>query len=405
MANTLQNPTAFTRQFLSVLHQKLNFIGTINRQYDSQFAQSGAKIGASLNIRKPVEFEVTDGAVMNAQDVTEEFITLTVNNRKHIGMNFTMQELTMNVDDFTERYIEPAAARLAAKIESDVLQNIYLSVYNEISNVGGSIVAKDIGRARKVLVDSLAPMGDQMYVCMNTTDNLELVDVMKAQFNDTKKIGAQNLDGYVSRSLGFNFMENTHMPTHTTGTDDGTGDYLVNQASVAEGASSITVDTGAGTWAVGDIFTFDDVKDVHPETKVTRPGLKRFVVTAATGTSATTISFSPAMYATGARQNVSAMPAENAPLRKRESDESTAIGNAADYLLSLAYHRDAFTFATADLQMPRADVWKAREVMDGISMRVVSGWDVVNDAEPVRIDILYGYKTLRPEWACRLGFN
>jgi hypothetical protein len=133
--------------------------------------------------------------------------------------------------------------------------------------------------------------------------------------------------------------------------------------------------------------------------------LARFVVTADAGASATTLNVSPALYSTGARQNVSAMPAENAPIRKRESDESTAIGNAADYKISMGFHRDAFAFATADLVKPQGVHFCAREVFDGISMRIVRDYDINNDNLPCRIDVLYGYKTVRPELACRLGFN
>lgn len=402
MANTLLTPTAITREALSVLHQKLNFIGTINRQYDSSFAVKGAKIGNSLNIRNPVQYEVTDGVTLVEQDTVHTNQTLTVSNRKHVGMNFTTEELTMDIDDFSRLHIEPAMSVLAAKVESDVLNQVVLDVHNQISNVGGGITSKDIGRARKSLVDHLAPMGDQMYVLSNTEDNLELVDQLKGEQNDAKKTSAQNLDGYMMRRGGFNFMESTHLSRFTSGTDDGTGDYLVNGAS--QTGSTITVDTGAGTFKKGDIITLG-VNRVHHETKVDTGELMTFVVTADVSASATSIPIAPEIITTGARQNVTASPADNAPVYKRESDHSTAIGNAATHGMSLAYHRDAFTFATADLILPEAATWKAREVLDGISMRIVRDYRISSDDEPCRIDVLYGFKTLRPEWACRLAFD
>ena len=192
----------------------------------------------------------------------------------------------------------------------------------------------------------------------------------------------------------------------TSGTDDGTGDYLVNDSgTIAEGSTSITVDTGAGTWKKGDIFYFASVYAVHPETKATQTKLKEFVVTADAGASATSISFSPALHSSGAKQNVSAMPANNAALHKNESDQSTDIGNAADFGVSLAYHKDAFVFATADLVMPNGVDFSAREVMDGISMRIVRDYSISADTFPTRIDVLYGYKTVRPELACRIQMN
>jgi hypothetical protein len=38
-------------------------------------------------------------------------------------------------------------------------------------------------------------------------------------------------------------------------------------------------------------------------------------------------------------------------------------------------------------------------------MRIVRQYDINNDNIPCRLDVLYGYKTIRPELACRLGFN
>jgi hypothetical protein len=284
---------------------------------------------------------------------------------------------------------------------------MYKDVYNEISDVGAAITLDDVLDAAQLMTDNLTPSGDERVLNMNTQDNRDLVDALTGLFNPRGNISKQFREGMVANQfVGFGrVFENTMWPIHTTGTDDGTGDYLVNMSSVTEGATAITVDTGAGTWKKGDIVTFDSVYSVHPETKQSTGNLARFVVTADAGASATTLNVSPALYSTGARQNVSAMPAENAPIRKRESDESTAIGNAADYKISMGFHRDAFAFATADLVKPQGVHFCAREVFDGISMRIVRDYDINNDNLPCRIDVLYGYKTVRPELACRLGFN
>jgi hypothetical protein len=121
MANTILTPTAVTREALRILHQKLNFVGTINRQYDDSFAKSGAKIGDSLKIRLPNQYTVTTGAVMTAQDTVEESVTLQVATQKHVGMNFTSDDLTLDLDDFSKRIIDPAMNVLAAAVESDAM--------------------------------------------------------------------------------------------------------------------------------------------------------------------------------------------------------------------------------------------------------------------------------------------
>ena len=406
MANSLLTPTAVTREALRILHQKLNFVGTCNRQYDSSYAQDGAKIGDSLKIRLPNQYTVRSGATLSAQDTTEQSVTLQVATQKGVDVNFTSSELTMDIDDFSDRILEPAMAVLAANIESDAI-SMYKDVYNEVSDVGASITANDVLTASKVLTDNLAPYS-QRCLNLNTQDNLDLVDALKGLYNDQTKVGKNYREGRVaSNTFGFSdIMENTLMPTHTTGSDDGTGDYLVNDSgTIAEGSTSITVDTGAGTWKEGDIFVFAGVNRVHPETKADTGILQQFVVTADVSSSATSISFSPALRSSGALQNVSAMPANNAALSKLESDRSTAIGASADYGISMAYHKDAFAFATADLLKPKGVDFVAREVMDGISMRIVRDYDISNDKFPCRVDVLYGYKAIRPELACRIGMN
>lgn len=406
MANSLLTPTAVTREALRILHQKLNFVGKVNRQYDDSYANSGAKIGDSLKIRLPNQYTVRTGAVIDVQDTAETSVTLQIATQKGVDMAFTSRDLTLDLDDFSSRILEPAMSVLAANIESDAM-SMYKDIYNEVSDVGAAITLGDVLNASKVLTDNLTPSSERC-LNLNTQDNVDLVSALSGLFNPGASIGKNYKEGMVAgQFVGFKEVyENTMWPIHTTGTDDGTGDYLVNDTgTIAEGSASITVDTGAGTWKKGDIFYFDSVNRVHPETKADTGLLQPFVVTADAGASATSISFSPALYSSGAKQNVSAMPANNAKLNKLESDRSTAVGNAADYRVSMGFHKDAFAFATADLVMPQGVDFSAREIMDGISMRVVRQYDINNDNLPCRLDVLYGYKTIRPELAVRLGFN
>ena len=406
MANTLLTPTAVTREALRILHQKLNFVGTINRSYDDRFAKSGAKIGDSLSIRKPNQYTVRTGAALSSQDVVEQSVTLQVATQKGVDTTFTSDDLSLDMDDFSDRILQPAMAVLGANIEADVM-NCYKDVALNVTDVGATITTADVMQASKIMTDNLAPY-DSRCLNLNTQDNLDLVEALAGRFNDSSKVAQNYREGRVaSNTFGFSdIMENSMWPQHTSGTDDGTGDYLVNDSgTIAEGSTSITTDTGAGTFLIGDIFYFAGVFEVHPETKATSTRLKEFVVTANSGTSATTINFSPAIHSSGAKQNVSAMPANNAALHKNESDRSTDIGASADYGVSLAYHKDAFVFATADLVLPTGVDFAAREVMDGISMRIVRDYSISADTFITRLDVLYGYKTVRPELACRIHMN
>ncbi len=406
MANTILTPTAVTREGLRILHQKLNFVGTVHRDYDDSYAKDGAKIGDSLKIRLPNQYTVRTGATLSTQDTTESSVTLQVATQKGVDVNFTSAELTMDLDSFSERVLEPAMSVLAANIESDAL-SMYKDVYNEVSDVGAAMTFADTLNASKVLTDNLAAYSKRCLL-LDTQANVDMVDALKGLYNDQSKIAKNYREGRVaSNFIGFSDVyENTLMPIHTTGTDDGTGDYLVNDAgTIAEGSVSLTVDTGAGTWKKGDIFYMASVNRVHPETKADTGVLQQFVVTADAAATATSISFTPALYSSGAKQNVSAMPANNAALSKLESDRSTAVGASADYRVSMGYHKEAFAFATADLVKPTGVDFCAREVVDGISMRIVRDYDISNDKFPCRIDVLYGYKAIRPELACRIGVN
>lgn len=397
MANTLLTSDVITREAQRILHQKLNFIGRVNRSYDSSFAKSGAKIGDTLRIRLPTQYTVTDGATIDVQDSVQQNTSLTVNNRKHVAMDFSDEELSLDIDNFSELHLEPAMAVLAANIESDMLQNVYKDIYNQVSNVGSDLTYKLVAQGRQKLVDNLSPMDSTVTATMNTSDTVDLNDAVKGLFNPQTTLSEQYREGMLGRQSGFSFFENTMMPRHVTGTDDGTGDYLANDATAQTGTSA-TIDTGTGTLLAGDIITFGGVFRVHPETKQSTGVLQQFVVTASTGTSATTVTFTPEIFVTGGRKNVSNGIANNAILTK-------VGGTSAAHDISLGFHRDAFAFATADLEMPRGMDMASRKVQDGLSLRFVRGFDITNSTFISRFDVLYGYKTIRPQLAFRWANN
>lgn len=395
MANSLLTPTAVTRKALAVLHQKLNFIGSINRSYDDSFAKSGAKIGDSLKIRLPNQYTVRTGATLSTQDTTETSTTLQVATQKGVDMTFTTAELTMSLDDFSERIIEPAMAVLAANIEADAF-TMALDVYNAVNNVGAAITLNKALNARKLLVDNLAP-GDKRTLILNTQDNLDLVDGLKGLFQDSDAIAKQYREGMVGRTAGFGTIyENTLLPSQTTGTAASATAYLSNGAT--QSGASIVVDTGTTTFKKGDVITFAGVNRVHPETKADTGNLQQFVLTADYAGGAGSIAISPSVVATGATQNVSNTIADNSAITK-------VGGASAVYKPSLAFHKDAFAFATADLIMPEGVDWAAREVYDGISMRIVRQYAISSDTMPCRLDVLYGYKTIRAQLAARILSN
>ncbi len=392
MANTLLTPTAVTRRALAILHQKLNFVGKVNRQYDDSFAVSGAKIGDSLRIRLPNKYTVTSGATLSAQDTTEKSVTLEVSNQKHVGMSFTSKELTMDIDDFSSRIIEPAMSVLAADVEADAF-NMTADVYNLVGDGSSAITAKSALQMNQKITDDLSPYSNRC-LNLNTSDNVNLVDALKGLFNPNANISRQYREGMVANQfVGFaEVYENTLHQRQTIGAGSG---YLIQGAS--QTGSTITVDTGTGALSKGQVFTIAGVNRVHPETKVDLGVLQQFVVTADYGGGAGSIAIAPEIIITGGYQTVSGSPADNAAL--------TFTGSAGTTNTSLGFHRDAFTFATADLVLPDGVDFAAREVYDGISLRLIRQYDINDDTFPARVDVLYGYKSMRPEQACKGWFT
>jgi hypothetical protein len=395
--NTILTPTAVTREALRVLHQKLNFVGSIVREYDDSFAKSGAKIGDSLKVRLPNQYVVRSGATLSAQDTVESSVTLQVATQKGVDLNFTSVDLTLSLDDFSKRILNPAMSVLAASIEADAM-SMYKDVFNSVWNGGSAITLAKVLEGRTLLQNALAPLTDRT-ANLNTTDNANFVDALKALFNDTTGIAKQYREGYMGRTAGFDFVENTMWGKHTRGaasaaytTSTQVGTLPISETPV----STMTVATGTGAMVAGDVFTIGNVFAVHPETKANTGTPQQFVVTAAYAGGAGTVSFAPAIVLSGGRQNVVIPTTSATAAITFAGTASTAVGT------SLLYQKEAFAFATADLVMPGGVDFAAREVMDGISMRVVRQYDINNDKFPTRLDVLYGYKTLRPQLAARL---
>ena len=396
MPNTILTPTAVTRKALQVLHQKLNFIGNINRTYDDSFANSGAKIGDSLKIRLPNEYTVRTGASLSTQDTSETSTTLQIATQKGVDITFSSAELTLSLDDFSSRILEPAMSVLAANIEADAL-NMYKDVYNIVDNDGNAISFLNIMQGRKLLNDNLAPMDNNRTALLSTDHTAKLVDALKGLFQDSNAIKQQYKEGMMGRTGGFDFYENTLLANHATGTAAKTTTYTVNGAVTTNGSTAVTVATGATTFKAGDIFTVAGCFRVHPETKVSTGVLQQFVVAADYAGGAGSLTFAPAIFTSGGRQNVVA-----AGMANSSAIVKVGAGNAELLTPSMVFHRDAFAFATADLVMPKGVDFAAREVYDGISLRTVRQYAISTDTMPCRIDVLYGYKTIRAQLAARI---
>lgn len=393
MPNSLLTVNQITRKALMTLHSKLSFIANVNKQYDSSFGQSGAKIGDTLRVRLPNEYTVRTGITMSAQDTAEQKVDLPVSNVHGVDVSFTSQELALSLDDFNDRILDPAMAVLAANIESLYFTNMYKAVANIVDNDAAAFSFGSLSSARQLLTENLAPPSKRCVV-LSPTHATKYMNDTKGLFHAAGNISQQYKDGVIGMTQGFDIYENTLLGVHTTGTAAKTTGYLSNGAT--QSGATITVDTGTTTFLVGDVITFAGVFAVHPETKQNLGYLKQFVVTANSGASATSLAISPAIVATGARQNVSNTIADNSAIVKVGAGAGETLTN------SLAFYRDAFTFATADLPLPEGVHFAGREVLDGISMSVVRDFSISDRSFPCRIDVLWGGAALRPQLAARI---
>ena len=393
MANALLTPTAVTRKALQILHGKLVLAKRVNRQYDDQFAQTGGKIGSTLKIRTPNKYTIRTGKTLNAQDTSETSETLTVATQAGVDMNFSSAELTMEMDDYAERILEPAIAIVASHIENAVAAR-YVDVPNLVGTAGTTPASMlTVLQAGARLDDNLVPRDSNRTVALSPLAMATVVDAYKGLFQNDSKIADQYDSGMIKdMATGFKWGMCPVINPQVNSAGVVTG-ITLDTDTVASGDNTINVLTTTTAYSAGTVFTMAGVYAVNDETKVAYSHLKQFVVTSAT---ATVITFSPTIYSTGANQHVSALPATTAAL--------TIVGAASgSYPQHLAFHKNWLALATADLEdVSKFGAWGSRQVYDGISMRLARQYDINNDNIPCRIDVLYGVKTIRPELCVRI---
>lgn len=402
MSNTLVTIDMVTREALRIAHEKCQFIGTVDRQYDDSFAKTGAKIGSALKVRKPNQYTRTTGSrVMDVQDQSELTSTITVATQDHVDMRFNSAELALSIDELSQRYIEPAVSVLVSGIESDFIAYATKATYQVAGTAGSGITSLSTpGAARAKLNQALAPKDGNRAIQMDSVTMGALVNGVAAYFAPNNEIGKQYREGLVARTSMADYYENERIWTLTNSAD--VTCTMAAAAAVTDGGNSMTMASLSVAPATGAVFTVPGVYDCHPETKAAYPHLKQFTVTAGTTTIQTV---SPTIYLTGPRKNVCS--STGADLTTASFDGTNLVpvfvgAASTSYPMPLMYHKEAFQFVTADLPLMDDAAKCVRRVQDGLSLRVWQASDIRNDELLMRIDILYGMAALRPEWACRL---
>lgn len=402
MANTYKFIDMVAREALSELHEQCELLQTVDRQYDESFGQNGAKIGDTLRVRKPNEFLVRTGNAMQISPITEATDTVTMSTLKGVDMEFNYVDSLLKTDSpqqvaaFTKRHIRPAISKLLSVVESEALAYYTKATPSIAGTAGSAINSLTVPNLMRAKLNQQAAPKDNRHVQIDSVTMASLVAGVPTYFNPAAAISKQYTEGTVIRTAMADFHENERIWTLANGADVA-GE--INGGTLTSGITTLTVDGFSAAPAVGSVFTIGSgsgetgVYAVHPETKVPYSHLKQFVVTAATTTS---ITFSPAIIydPTDPRQNCSGAPADNADI--------VFVGAAStSYVQPIMYHRDAFQFVNAPLEvMDDADKCVV-ETREGMSLRVWRASDITNNRRVLRIDMLYGLAALRPEWSCR----
>ena len=411
MANINLTPQMLTKEALMVIKNNLVFSRKVNRQYSAKYAERGwgQKTGPTIDIKRPPRYVGSTNTALTVEDHVQTKIPLTINTRFQVAVDFTSYEKTLSKMDILEasEIIKPAMATIANKVDRDGLLMAYRSVYNNVGTPGTiPSTLRTYLLANAKLDDEGAPVDDERCNILSPAAQVEIVDSLKGLFQSSTQIKEQYEKGRMGTAAGLDWSMSQNIITHTVGPLGGTPLVNGTQAGLTTGwAETGTLVTDGWTAAaalrlnIGDTFTIAGVFAVNPQSRQSTGQLRDFVVLANTssdGAGNATISIAPAIISAGQFQNVSAAAADNAAI---------VVKGAANTVSpqGIVFHKDAFTLASVDLYVPE-NVYAAKfaDADVGLSVRLIKDWQIAGDNEPMRFDVLYQWRALYPEWACRV---
>lgn len=410
MSNTLLSIGMITKEAMVVLENNLTFTKFVNRQYSDEFGNRGAQIGDTLSVRKPPRYIARTTQAFAAQNTTETSVPIVLNNQYGVDMSFTSKELTVDINNFKD-FLVPAVSQISNKIDYDGMQ-LYKDVYQTVGTVGTTPTAITTYLAAKAKLDNAAAPNDNLRsVIVNPAAETGVVGGAITYFNPSKTISDQYETGTMGTAAGFKWSMDQNVGVQTVGTfaatASGAGTAVTLNGAVSSGTSLVTAGWTSGDLLnKGDVITIAGVYSVNPQNYQSTGQLQQFVVTAtptaATGGGAMTIAVSPALVFSGATQNVTSSTSTAA-----SGSVVTVYGaSATSTPQNLAFHRDAFTFATVGLELPSGPNTEAFKVFSkklNMGIRAVRFYDGFSDRHNIRLDLLGGWATLRPELACRIA--
>ncbi len=401
MANALLTISMITREAVRLWKNSNAFLQNVDMQYDDSFAVSGAKIGQALSIRLPNDYTVVTGPALSVQDTVEQSTTLVLATQKHVDVSFTTAQRTMSLDDYSRRVLAPMVNNLAGAVAVDIMSGAEGGICNFVANqdVDNNVLSPIAGtylNAGASIDLNSAPIANRKIVNGPRTE-ARVVSSLSGLLNPQSEISRQYITGRMYDALGFIWMKDQTNILHTTGT-------LAQGSATVNGANqtglNLTVNALAGTIAIGDIFTIAGVYKVNRITKTSTGELEQFVATANVAVNATTIPLYPAIVPPVGGQQVQYQTVTASPATGAAVNPSNGLAASTQYRKNFAYAPEAVTMAVADLEIPKGVHEAAREEFDGISMRMITAYIPGTDQMVTRLDVLYGFLWLRPEWCC-----
>ena len=417
MSNNLLTISKITNEALMVLENELTFTSEVDRNYDDQFAVVGAKIGNTVNVRKPGRFIGTTGPALNVEDFNETSVPVTLSTQFHVDTQFTTQDLALSLDMFSDRVLKPAIAAIANKIDRDGMAMAVAQTANIVGTAG--TVPTDLLTyltAGAYLDSEGAPRDGRRSCIVEPFTSASIVNSLKGLFVPQEAIASQYRKGLMGRdSGGMNWKLDQNVVAQTFGdnstdtvtasvnTTTGTG-FLTSGWASSSTISVTAANTGIINLNAGDVFTIDGVYAVNPQNRQAYGSnkLRNFVVkttVAISSGSSANVVVSPAVITAGQFQNVT-IPTTSSTAAVTQFNK-TGVVSAQNIIM----HKNAFTLAVADLELPEGVHFagRASDKEIGLSMRVVRQYTINNDSIPTRLDVLYGWAPLYPELACRVA--
>ena len=409
MANTIATPTWVTKEVARGFTNEVVFISNVNRTYDDQYKQSGAKVGNTVNARLPQRFTVTDGQALQLQALYDQTVPITLTNQKNVAFGYSSAQATTELDAIRERYTQPGAEALANAADVLAFQAVYRDVWSAIGTAGTTPSATlTYLQAGVKLTDQAAPQSGRVAV-LDPLAMATIANTSSTLFNPGAVISENYKKGQFGRNqLGIDeWMQDPNRPVFTTGSFT-SSTPLVNGAS--QTGSTLACDgfaSGATNLKRGDVFTIAGVNAVNPLSYSSTGRLQQFVVTADSSDSSgafSALAISPSIITSGQLQTVDASPADNAAITFQGSAGGTYAYTATTSPQSLVYHPDAFAFVMADLMKPGAGAvaTTVRSKQAGVAIRMVEQYQIGTDQNPSRLDILIGAATIQARLACRV---